>query len=108
MQIQYGLKVLGYYKDSVDGQWGSKTSAALNAFRTSSNLQALGLTSTAAILKKLVDVPDSFTIKRQRAKSQREVKDSELFGTSTDNHPSAAPSRSKTKRSGEVLFGLPD
>lgn len=108
MQIQYGLKVLGYYKDSVDGQWGSKTSAALSAFRTSSNLQALDLTSTAAILKKLVDVPDSFTIIRQRTKPQREVKDAELFGTYTNNQQFAAPNREKTKRSGEVLFGLPD
>jgi peptidoglycan hydrolase-like protein with peptidoglycan-binding domain len=49
--LQHGLKLLGYYKDSIDGKFGKNTLSALKAFQRDHGLEADGKCGSATKAK---------------------------------------------------------
>lgn len=71
LQLQYGLKKLGYYKASLDGLWGSQTHKAVNKFAKDAGITAWFPMSVLNVLKIKVDIPDNLkpTARKAQPKS---------------------------------------
>jgi len=55
--VQARLKTLGYYTSTVDGAWGSRTSAAVKKFQSDNGLKADGAVGTATERKLGITLP---------------------------------------------------
>ena len=71
LQLQYGLKKLGYYKASLDGLWGNQTHQAVNKFAKDTGLRGWFPMSALNALKVKVDIPDNLkpTARKAQPKS---------------------------------------
>ncbi|MCH5155709.1 MAG: spore cortex-lytic enzyme [Clostridiales bacterium] len=57
--VQARLATLGYYKSSIDGKWGSGTTAAVKKFQTDNGLKADGVVGSGTASKLKVKLPIS-------------------------------------------------
>ncbi|MCH5165898.1 MAG: spore cortex-lytic enzyme [Clostridiales bacterium] len=55
--VQARLSTLGYYTSTVDGKWGSRTTAAVKKFQTDSGLKADGIVGASTASKLKIKLP---------------------------------------------------
>ena len=98
-QLQYRLRQVGYYKGSIDGQWGPQTEQAIVKFADDNGWELYFLEDVSSILNEKVDLPKELTV------SNEQLIDLIVARNASKNAPIAKTDETKvvSKKSGGFL-----
>ena len=72
--VQARLATLGYYSSTVDGKWGSRTTAAVKRFQTDNGLKADGIVGSSTESKLRIRLPQNGRERRGGASSAQNLR----------------------------------